>query len=338
MRITYAPIRGAAVALVALLAVAGCGQRVAGEGVPDPTQIEPLPASTAFGDFPTVDPCTYTEVAAFHDQSAHVMEVTLDSCEYRLDIKDAPVKVVVGPLRYTEDFLGEHPEERSLGRGVKLLRSPKAEFGTAMLLGQDALPRCVKHVTFPDGVAVSLVAVTLSTKGGPGEEELCELMTSAARGVYAAAVKGTVQHWEPPKDSAARLAACSLLSADEIADALGVPEVDEVNSPSELRCDWGISSNSTPSVSLDLMSYVKVLDQNKKIKIAGRASRQVSASFHDVGFCAVAVKLRPLALEVDGAKRDEMARLVVRVPPSVKKKPCAVGEKLAARAWRGLPD
>lgn len=337
MRITYAPIPWAAALLVVLLAVAGCAQRVAGMGVPDPAQIEPLPASTAFGDFHTVDPCTFTDVAAFQDQTAHVKDVTLDSCEYRLDIDGAPIKVVVGPLRYTENLLGEHPVERPFGRGVKLLRSPKAEFGTAMMLGQDNLPRCVKHLTFSDGVALSLVAVTLATEGGAGEEELCRLMASAAEGVYAAAVNGTVAHWEPPKDSAGKLAACTLLSAEKIAGALGVPEVDEANSPSELRCDWGISSNSTPSVSLDLMSYVKVLDQNKKIKVAGRVSRQVEADFHGVGFCAVAVKLGPLALQVDGVNRDEMARLVIRIPPSVKKKPCAVGKKLAAQAWRGLP-
>lgn len=318
-------------ALATVLVLAGCTTRTGGSptGAPTGSQGNDAPlTAAALGDEP-VDPCSLTGPAAFEEYgTARTPGVPdLDECRIAVTTDEGGAFVRVGTQQTTATLPEAREHVADLGRGA-----------TVMQLGNG----CDMALVLSDGNAITATATSQDSTGPviPSDKVLCGLAEGAVRGVFGVLDGNRVKHWEPSRNSLANVSACEVLSADRVAEQLGITADQVTRYPAGHQCRWGRPGGDTATAKLDFPVGESVTDIGGSYSapaetIAGRASWVADAGTDDISVCTAYTQHIPFAL---GVGTSEFAAVRVAIPVNAGKDTCAVARTLAAEAWQKLPS
>lgn len=327
-------VKSAAVlaAVAACVFVAGCTSDVSGtpsSGEDDTAQaLEPLTSANAFDNISAVDPCSLTDAAAYEDFGDAELPGTpsMDDCTVTLSTDAGSASVRVGPLQPVDLLADDRREVANLSRDATIWQASTSSGSV-----------CTMALVFADDVA--LVAAAQAEPETVSNTALCGLAESATRRAFDIINDGKVGYWEPPKSSLARLSACELLDAEQVAGQLGITS-DVVNSyPALHQCRWGRTGGDTATTKIDFPvgatgSDVGVAESAPAEIVAGRATWLSNTETGDIMVCAAITEQGEFGL---GEGLREFAALRVVVPVTAGKDPCAIVRTLATSAWANLP-
>lgn len=320
-------------AALLLVALAGCGSvTTAGEATHrgDGTPL----TLAALGEVRTLDPCGLADATAFaeHGDARPIRREWLDDCSYAVTIGDANARVDLGLVRTAEDMPDEDETRRvsTLGRGAGILRVTDGE--------DDAeSPTCELQLVLSDGAGIEVRTGELDSGSDLGQVTLCAVARTGAEAVYRTLDAGEVTHWDPPADSLARVPACSLLAAADVAERIGVAPGETTRLPGEHQCLWGRPGGDSPNAQLDF-----VLGELSDYQVGGGATETIrgrktlvlGSATESVNGCTLVTEHADFARAVRGERELAAVRVLSTDP---KGKPCETGRALARRAWPKLP-
>lgn len=321
-------------ALVACVFVAGCASGVAGSPISDgdadvAQPREPLTSEVAFDDIGAIDPCSLTDAAAFDDFGEAELPgaPTMDECTLTLSTDNGKATVRVGQLLPSDVLEEDRREVADLPRGAGIVQASSSSEGL-----------CTMVLMFADDVAL-VATVQPETIDPVPNSALCGVAESVARRAFEIIDEGEVDYWEPGENSLARLSACELLEAEEVAAQLGITS-DVVSSyPALHQCRWGRTGGDTATAKIDFPVAATPLDAgidetSPPEVIAGRETWLGSVESGEIVVCAGYIAHGEFGL---GEGLREFAALRVVIPISAGKDPCAIVRTLAASAWANLP-
>jgi hypothetical protein len=208
-----------AVLRCALAVALGCGLAVACTSSSHPPatpatsetgRSETTSASSALGDFRTLDPCSLVDPAALASlgRVSFGDPQSLDYCVVRLATPRGDVELHVGEL---------------VAGAALTLVAPPGPGG------------CADHVTFADEV----VLMTAATASGPSTTTTCAAVQAALRGVLARISAGAVAHRSDPKGSFVSVDACAVLTPKVVlGSALSMGNTRIVPHPAGHQCEY----------------------------------------------------------------------------------------------------
>jgi hypothetical protein len=314
--------------LAAGLVLTSCSTSVEGAPNDDGRATDRLTADE-LGDLRTIDPCSLTGPFAFDDYGEAKLpaDPTMDECQITVTVDGEDAVVELGLLQHVDALPSGQEEVRQLTRGAMLVEVP-TQIGGA----------CSMALLLSDNTAMTATATAEVLDTVP-QETLCTLAGAGAEGIFRAVDDDLVRHWEPAHNSLARVSACGLLPADDVATELGITGDRVSLYPAEHQCRWGRTGGDTPTVKLDFPvgdspSDVGVSDRSATEPVAGRPTWVIPTSTSDLVVCTVITEHIPFGL---GRNLREYAVVRVSVPASTGKDACAIGRDLAASAWAQLP-
>ncbi|NIJ10908.1 hypothetical protein FHU38_001252 [Saccharomonospora amisosensis] len=318
---------GTLLALPLLLAVlAACDHPVVGEAVGVREAGQPL-NSSALGDLRTLDPCGLPAPGTFAAYGAahQLARESFDECRFAVTVGSENVVVYLGMLRPAAAL----PEG---GRTVAALPGRTRVVRTS---ADGDLP-CESHLLLEDNIAVSVVADAQLSESELDFGTVCGIARAGAEGIHQTMSSGQVRHWNPPANSFARLSACALLAAPDVAARVEASTADVTLYPAEHQCTWGVAGGEHSNAQLDLV-VGKPLDPSAGSveNIGGRRTLVELTETQTVRVCTLFTEHAPFADAVE----DERELAVVRVlhPADTGKDPCSTGRELAGAAWPKLP-
>lgn len=314
---------------VVVLAVAGCGA---------PATFEPLPVSSsapaptssslsggvsavrAFGDAPTVDPCSIVDAAAVGAKQAP--PDALDSCPVTVTLADGRQTLVsVGPLEARNQ-----PTARfvtGLSDGMSLYQQSQPPSGS-----------CTDYISFTDAY---LLDVAATEENGTGDQ-VCPAVDTVAQGVATLIAHGAIRHRIFAANSVGPIDPCGLVPVSVLTSA-GVDVGTPTEFPEHHECDWFApdTTGQNEGVSLDFIlgSQPAASDPttDTSTMIAGRPT--VLSSGGSTPGCFADTAVHPF--DGGGADLFEIAQVVVSLPGSTASQACQVATTVANTAWPQLP-
>lgn len=328
-------VKSAAVlaAVVACVFVAGCTSDVSGtpsssEG-DDAQALEPLTSANAFDNISRIDPCGLTDAAAYEDFGDAELPgaPTMDECTVTLSTEDGAATVRLGPLQPVDLLDGARREVADLSRDTSIVQAAASSAGL-----------CTMALVFADEVALVAAAqsVELDTVS---DATLCGMAEAATRRAFDIINDGAVGYWEPAESSLARLSACELLDAEQVAGQLGITSDIVYSYPALHQCRWGRTGGDTATTKVDFPvgpepTDVGVAESAPAEMIAGRATWLSNTETGDITLCIAITEQGEFGL---GDGLNEFVALRVVVPLTAGKDPCAIARTLATSAWANLP-
>jgi hypothetical protein len=314
---------------VIALALAGCAAPTTGVPVSTPPSSAPAPASAttatnvaatqAFGDAPSVDPCSIVDVAALGATAG--TPDSLDSCPIMVKLSDGRQTLVsVGPLeargQQSTRYVG------TLFDGMSLYQEPEPSAGN-----------CTDYIAFTDEYFLAIEA-------GPadGGEQVCPATDTVAKGVATRIANGAIRHRTFPSGSIGSLDPCGLVPGSVLSSA-GMAATPPQEYPEHHECDWfaPASGNQTDGVSLDFIvgTQPTASDPNTDTStmVAGRPT--VLNSGGSTPGCFASAALRPF--DAGGPGIFEIAQVVVSMPSGTADQACQAAATIAAAVWPQLP-
>lgn len=305
-----------------LVALAGCGGGTV-EGTPESDGGDEPISSAVLGDARTLDPCSLVAPEGFasHGDARRVARESLDHCRVAVAVDRENVIVDYG-LLLPEDAEGERPVT-TLAGDVRVVAT-----------SAEGTRPCTLRVVLADETRIEVKADAQRSGSAMPSETVCAVARTAAEGIHTSLSSGAVEHWEPPTTSLARLSACGLLPAGEVADLVGTSS--EVTLyPAEHQCTWGTPGGEQPNAQLDFTVGPKPDFANAdRETVAGRDTMVHLAQTDSLSVCTLTTEHGPFAEAVDG----EVELAVVRVLlTDGEADPCEHGIDLAEAAWEKLP-
>lgn len=309
-------------AAVSLVAVAGCGGGAV-EGTPTTTERDEPITSAVLGDARTLDPCSLVSADAFteHGDARRVARNSLDHCRVAVTVERENVLVDYGLLR-------PNPAE-----GERSLATMPGEVRLVATSAEGRRP-CTLDVVLADDTRIEVRTDAQRPESTMTSETVCAVARTAAEGMHATLSAGGVEHWEPPTNSLARLSACGLLSAGEVADLVGT-STEVTLYPAEHQCTWGTEGGGEPNAQLDFtVGPTLTRDDGEQETIAGRETAVHLAQTGSVSACTLTTEQGPFAAAVDGEVELAVVRVLLTDGDA---DACEPGRRLAEAAWEKLP-
>lgn len=319
-------------AVAACLLVAGCSSGVPGSpsaGTEVARNVEPLTSAAAFDDIGAIDPCSLTDRRAFEEFADAELPGTpsMDECVVTVPTGEGGATLRVGPLG-TLDLLNEDRREvADLSRDTTIIQASASSEGVctmALVLADDVVLPAVAQADQPDGVSSAV---------------LCGMARSVAERAFELIDEDAVRYWEPAENSLARVPACELLDAAEVAAQLGITTEVVTAYPAGHQCRWGRTGGDTATAKLDYPvgaspSDVGVPDSTVSETIAGRETWVSNADVGEIRVCDAITEQGEFGI---GEGMREYVALRIAVPVTTGKDPCAIVRTLAPSAWAKLP-
>lgn len=316
----------AGVAVIAM-AVAGCGAPARFEPLPGPVSSAPEPspsggvsAARAFGNAPTVDPCSIVDVAAAGAKQAP--PDALDSCPVTVTLPDGKQTLVsVGPLEARNQ-----PTARfvtGLSGGMSLYQQSQPPSGS-----------CTDYISFTDAYFLDVAA----TEENGTADQVCPAADTVAKGTATLIASGKVRHRTFAANSVGPIDPCGLVPVSVLTSA-GVNAGTPTEFPEHHECDWFApdTTGQNEAVSLDFILGNRPAAgdpaTDTSTMIAGRPT--VLSSGGSTPGCFADTALHPFA--GGGADIFEIAQIVVSLPGSTASQACQVATTVATTAWPRLP-
>jgi hypothetical protein len=250
------PVFGA----VLLLALTGCDVRVSGAARAHvPARVL---AAQAFGDAPTVDPCSAVDLRELAPALHGFLEPAdaLDDCPVGVTLADGTATDVhVGPL-----------EDRDGGTDSELTSVADLAGGLTLYRATDqSVGYCVDYVGFTDGEALYVGASPSDTDS---KANTCPAADALARNAATDIAEGGVTHRGYPAQSVGSVDPCGLLPASVLTSG-GIADASPNEYPEAHECDW-YSEQTLDSVSIQFLVGPRpsVYDPSvdSAVRIAGR--------------------------------------------------------------------
>lgn len=235
---------------------------------------EPLTAREALGDLNTVDYCSVLDEARIKKAGGILMptpstgfsyctfEVSLPRGGHRLTV------LVGNPSYESKSVLAATPDEVvPLRGGVRVQRYESFDPGA-----------CMHSPVFPDDITFE---VKVYGDGVP-QRMLCRFAGAVMDGLWQAVRAGRIGRLDFHAGSLAEVGACSLLSDQEVARAVG-PGADRVPPPIGHFCGWGVGNvTDDPWVFVEYSSYGLSDEPQFPTTVGGRIASVEQADGHCV--------------------------------------------------------
>lgn len=328
-------VKSAAVlaAVAACVFVAGCTSDVSGTPSSNEDDVaqnrEPLTSELAFEHISAVDPCSLTDAAAYDDFGEAELPGTpaMDDCTVVVSTEAGGTSVRLGPLQPVDLLAADRREVADLSRDVTIMQASTSSGSV-----------CTMALVFADDVAL-VSAAQADVPDTVSGTTLCAMAESAARRAFDLVDDGKAGYWEPSESSLARVSACELLDAEQVAGQLGITSDVVTSYPALHQCRWGRTGGDTATAKVDFpvgatRSDVGVAESAAGEVIAGRETWVSNTEAGEIMVCDAITEQGEFGL---GEGLREYAAVRVVVPVTAGKDPCAIVRTLAASAWANLP-
>lgn len=320
--------RGVALAVL-VLALAGCGPRVAGVPVAATSLPPPKPtAERVLGDLTTIDPCGFADPSVLKSFGTAEFAVpeSLDYCTISVRPRGgAEVHIDIGELSHVQDepdVVMKHVKEFDDGRYI-------AE--------RDSGPGfCTRALVFTDQIMLTVDSVLY--QGTP--PETCGMVAAAMDKVIETLAAGGVKHRTPAGDSLVKLDACKLVSDGTLATQPEFAAAEKHDYPAHHQCYWEAGASTlqyTLRLTFGAGPPPAPTATNKASTIGGHTT-VVTRDPHigDSDFCGVDTGLIDFSYP-GTAKAVETASVWAKTPVGRMADGCRAANAIAAEVWPRLP-
>ncbi|HEX4221043.1 MAG TPA: hypothetical protein VHZ97_01635 [Pseudonocardiaceae bacterium] len=291
-----------------------------------------ISACTRLGELSTLDPCgllTLSEFPPDLDASPKPRE-SLDYCVFGITAgSDKDAEVELGTLDSVSDSVAQNPGRYDLAGEV--LQPAGLELEKSSLQQGE----CDDALQF-EGDLVNLEINVFTLSGGAGSQSLCDAANEVGEAL--AKVMGgktQMQHFTVPKDSIAKLKACSLLDGSNIG---GNAVEGQSDTPSGHSCQWTPDPTNYDlqiGIDLEIGSKLESAAAASTSQIHGLQTFTIKYSPSDFSRCEVDTDRAPWGSAGNGLV--EIVSMWVDEPAGQADTACSLATQMANIVWPKLP-
>lgn len=290
-------------------------------GLADAGDVPPLTSEEALGDLATVDFCSLLDERGLRESDVSVELATSGflRCYAEVELGEVGLAVTIGDL-YEGAPSDQADESRELARSVQRHHFEE-DWG------------CWRELVFSDNVVLDVTARELygDIAGAPGDAEMCRVADLVTDGVQQALYLDDSETMAFADGSLAELEPCSLLTADEAADILGVESVLPAPAVGGGGCSWWWYDEQYvgTDVEFEVIDLGTDASDHYDEDIDGRPTR----GFVGEGHCVLETPHMLVPAEVP--TEWEVVSVYVYDEEG---DPCAAATELAELVWPRLPE
>lgn len=320
--------RRGVVLLCALVTVSGCTSVVSGSAVPNEAagalSARLAGADGGLGELTTVDFCSLLDGKAIKDLARH-QNVEFGSLDYCVLFAEADGE----DIQVSVELTNPPPNIHTLDLERRAWLPDPLRAGPH----DDVEGGCETAIFFKDrkGVLAFAARTQPDDKGEPAidQDDLCDIADALRRAAATVIIEDRVKHTEYGANSLGRVDPCTLLTVQQVDNAMPTVYGHGVGSPTKHRCTWGLEEEL--ELAAEISEWPLDAEFYAPETIAGRPSFVYTSKDDEFAYCEV------VTANIEDAPGTRETMSVYFSDKIGKPDPCVGARALAAIVWPQLP-